>query len=561
MKIEKLKVKNFRTLEDVTINFEGCFSSISGKNNAGKTTVIRSIKNLFGGQEKNFFYHREHEELSYSGSKTQWSTNKENIVFDYLLSVNKNEDPGLHSFIVKIAEMKSLPEDFTLQIIVSINDKNNRSTKILVEKKALEGYATQEIYKRISSSGLVFFHNSTASNNMMFYSSGMMSFHEMILSKDEKEELEKEQEKIKNKVKKFAKEHRGELSGLLGKLEDKYEVELTLFEGLFRDSVPLGISLKDKSLEVPLDDWGAGTQNKTHIMMSILSASRIKQQDNDENRITPIIIIEEPESFLHPSAQAEFGRVIRDLSRELGIQIIITTHSPYMLCQEEPESNILLERKTFRGQLKETKIIPVSAEKWMEPFSEILGLNHDSIEPWREVVGASKNNAILVEGKVDKEYLETISSRNINGLKIPENVEIVSYDGKDALKNVIMLQFAIKSFERVYITFDLDAKCELKKTMEALNLIEVTDYMAIGDDCAGKQCIEGWLPEKVLSKVSADNYNLVMGMSSSDPKERKTAKNQFKQKLLQEFKTNNDLVDSDFNKFTNLFKNICKAFK
>ena len=63
--------------------------------------------------------------------------------------------------------------------------------------------------------------------------------------------------------------------------------------------------------------------------MSILSASRIRQQAGDENRITPIIIIEEPESFLHPSAQAEFGRIIRGLARELEIQIIpFQLHQP-----------------------------------------------------------------------------------------------------------------------------------------------------------------------------------------------------------------------------------------
>lgn len=61
-----------------------------------------------------------------------------------------------------------------------------------------------------------------------------------------REELKREQDRIKKKVKRFAQEHRGELSGLLGKLEDKYEVEFTVFDGLFRDSIPLGINLRDR---------------------------------------------------------------------------------------------------------------------------------------------------------------------------------------------------------------------------------------------------------------------------------------------------------------------------
>ena len=46
MKLEKLSIKNYRTLEDISISFDGYFSAISGKNNAGKTTVIKSIRML-----------------------------------------------------------------------------------------------------------------------------------------------------------------------------------------------------------------------------------------------------------------------------------------------------------------------------------------------------------------------------------------------------------------------------------------------------------------------------------------------------------------------------------
>ena len=91
--------------------------------------------------------------------------------------------------------------------------------------------------------------------------------------------------------------------------------------------MPLGINLNDRNVDVPLDDWGSGTQNRTRILMAILQAHRIKTTASDDDKITPIVVIEEPESFLHPSAQGEFGRMLRDLSREFGIQIIVTTHS------------------------------------------------------------------------------------------------------------------------------------------------------------------------------------------------------------------------------------------
>lgn len=560
MKIEKLEIKNFRTLENVTLNFDGYFASISGKNNAGKTSVIKCIRSLFKGKEREFAFFEDDDSISYTTSKTQWANSGVAIEINYFITASKEADPGLYSFVKKIAEIDDLDENFTLDVRVKIKEKEEKEISILVNGNELEKYETGEIYQRVSSSNIVFLHNSTGGGNKIYHHSGARSFHEMMLSKDEKEELNKEQERIRKKIKRFASEHRGELSGLLGKLEEKYEVELTVFEGLFRNSIPLGINLKDKGLEVPLDDWGAGTQNRTQIMMSILSASRVKQQTNDENRITPIIIIEEPESFLHPSAQAEFGRVIRGLSRELEIQIIITTHSPYMLCQEQPESNVLLDRKLFRKRLKETVVVDVSCDRWMEPFGEILGLNHESVEPWGDVVKASRDNAILVEGPIDKEYLEYISSLGIKGFSIPEGVEVIAYGGKDALKNSIMLKFVIEKFNRVYITYDLDAKSELQKIMNQLSLENENDHMAVGLNEAGKDCIEGLLPQTVLGNVYGKNTDTVMKLTSTDTKARKSAKSELKNKLLEEFKKTKNISSSDIKGFKTLFSNITKAF-
>lgn len=384
---------------------------------------------------------------------------------------------------------------------------------------------------------------------------------DLMLSGDEKKELEAEQERLKKKIKKLAGKHKAELSGLLGRLEEKYDVELTVFERYLSGSIPLGINLKDKSLEVPLAEWGTGTQNRTHIMMSILQANKIKSDTSNLNRVSPIILIEEPESFLHPSAQAEFGRVIRSLSRDLGIQIIITTHSPYMLCQEYPESNILLDRKLFRGIPKQTEVIAVDSDAWMSPFSQILGLNHESFEPWQKVIGARKDNAILVEGIIDKEYIEFISSLQIPGFTLPEGIEVLPYQGKDSLKNSILLKFVLDKFDKSLVTFDMDANNELQKTMSNLGLTEGKDYLSIGLNEPGKDCIEGLLPPAILSAVFGQHHSLVMKSGSPSPADRKSAKNELKRLLLDEFKKSKNIGKNELSGFKKLFTLINQTFK
>jgi putative ATP-dependent endonuclease of the OLD family len=559
MKINSLQIKNFRTLENINLKFDGYFLSISGKNNAGKTSVIKAIRYLFKKNSKDFFFEEE-EDISYSSAKTQWVQGNPPIEINFNLSITKSSDPGLYNFVDKFSDLQLSNEGFLLRIERKYLYKEESEVIVYVDDAALEKYESNEIIKRIISSNLAFFHNSTAPSPSIYFGSGMRLFHQMMFTKDEKEELKAEQDKIKNKVKKLAKKHREELAGLLGRLKENYDVEITVFERAFSDAVPLSINLKDKNVEIPLDDWGSGTQNKTQIMMSVLQANKIKMSVSDENRVTPIVIIEEPESFLHPSAQAEFGRVIRSLANDLEIQTIITTHSPYMLCQENPSSNILLDRKNTRGKLKETVVVDVDTNHWMQPFSEILGLDNEEFNPWKKVIGVNKDNVLLVEGLIDKEYLTFISSLGLSSFKLPEGIEVLAYEGKDALKNIMMLKFIIDKFNKVFITFDLDAKDELSKAVNSLSLVENKDYYVIGLDKPGKKCMEGLVPESILSSVYGQHTDLVTQMSSTIAKERNEAKSELKKKLLQEFKSSKEWSAEDLKLFKGLFAAIIRAF-
>ncbi len=40
-------------------------------------------------------------------------------------------------------------------------------------------------------------------------------------------------------------------------------------------SVPYGVTLGQKKFEVPLDDWGSGTKNRTLILMTLFRAKQL----------------------------------------------------------------------------------------------------------------------------------------------------------------------------------------------------------------------------------------------------------------------------------------------
>ena len=58
-----------------------------------------------------------------------------------------------------------------------------------------------------------------------------------------------------------------------------------------------------------------------------------------------LILIEEPETALHPSAQFELGRYLVEVSKRRGIQFLITTHSEYVLLALPQKSRVFLKRE------------------------------------------------------------------------------------------------------------------------------------------------------------------------------------------------------------------------
>jgi predicted ATPase len=57
-----------------------------------------------------------------------------------------------------------------------------------------------------------------------------------------------------------------------------------------------------------------------------------------------LVLIEEPETSLHPSAQFQFGRYLVNVSKERGHQIFLTTHSEFILNSLHSKSRIFINR-------------------------------------------------------------------------------------------------------------------------------------------------------------------------------------------------------------------------
>ena len=518
--------------------------------------MIRLLSILFGIRPSYLWATREIR-FDYKEDKTQWAKQAAPMQIDYLLELTKEEDPALISFIEKIASATLEGPTVSLRMSYTVPESDAILVAASIDDRATDEKAAKEIEKRIKDSNLLFLYNSTTQHEDYFYGHGRRrTFYEFVMSKEERKELDEAGKRTERRLRQLAKEHTQGLSTMLGRLSEKYDVELSPPEAFTARQMPLGINLKDRNVEVPLNDWGSGTQNRTHILMAILQASRIKTTASPDDKITPFVVVEEPESFLHPSAQSEFGRILGVLSSELGIQIIVTTHSPYMLNQVEPASNILLSREIRRKTAYQTIVVDTTGSSWMAPFSDHLGLAPAEFASLRPVFSSHKSKVLLVEGPSDQEYFCFLQKHEHSCECLANDIEVVPYGGKDTLKNTLLIQFVLRKFDKVFVTYDLDAESEIRASLGRLGLKENSDFIALGLTMPGRDCIEGLLPQCVLAAVNGRETDLVMKLGSKESAERRKAKDALKRKYLAEFTSRTNYEKDDLKELSKVVRTI-----
>jgi energy-coupling factor transporter ATP-binding protein EcfA2 len=558
VKLLSIKAKNFRTLQSIELSFSQGYCTISGKNNAGKSSVIRLLSTLFR-QKGALPWVYDNVRFDFKEDHTQWIKQNTPIEVSYGLELARADDPALISFIERIASI-DIPATVTvpLEMTYQVNENDDIKVAISVNSVRIEDKAAKEIDKKIKDSNLLFLYNSTSRHEEVLWGPGRRRmFFEFVMSGRERKELDEASKSIERRFRRLAKQHTEGLNSILGRLSERYDVELSPPESSSAHHMPIGINLRDKHVEVPLDDWGSGTQNRTQILLMVLQAQRIKTKGSEDDKITPIVVIEEPESFLHPSAQSEFGQILQRLSEEFGIQIISTTHSPYMLNRENPGANILFSRERKRGKAYQTNVVDTSENGWMAPFAEHLGIEPSEFNTWRPVFSAFKSKVLLVEGDIDREYFQYFQSHDCPVEGLSQDVEVVPYGGKDTLKNTLLVQFVLSKFDRVFITYDLDARKDVEKALGRLSLKSGSDFLPLGLDQPGKDCIEGLIPSRVLDAVNGRETDLVMALGSPD---KHNAKQKLKRMYLHEFKSQTDYKKDELKEMTKVLKTINARF-
>jgi predicted ATPase len=195
-----------------------------------------------------------------------------------------------------------------------------------------------------------------------------------------------------------------------------------------------------------LGQQGAGMTSMMGILMPIMSAD------------FPIIIIDEPEAFLHPPQAYELGRALAALARDRGVQIICATHDRNFLIgllqPDIPVSVVRLERHDGAPILTQ-----LSSERlqslWNDPvvrFTNVLdGLFHRVV-----VIAEGDDDCRFYGAALEAANDETMQvTRGLVGTEVPPSeVLFVPASGKAAMADVVAT--LIELGVRVVASPDLD---------------------------------------------------------------------------------------------------------
>ncbi|MCH9036693.1 MAG: AAA family ATPase [Chloroflexi bacterium] len=141
---------------------------------------------------------------------------------------------------------------------------------------------------------------------------------------------------------------------------ESVKVAVPTAEALFSDLTEDGktyVALKEKDVPQPVGSWGLSDGT---LFALALSTALLTPQ------IPGLLCLESPDASLHPYVMEHVAELLKSASRKT--QVIVTTHSPYLLDYLPPESIVVVEKVKGKTVLK-----PVKGRKGVRYAIEKLG--------------------------------------------------------------------------------------------------------------------------------------------------------------------------------------------
>jgi predicted ATPase len=275
--------------------------------------------------------------------------------------------------------------------------------------------------------------------------------------------------------------------GVLAEIRNEMQKTVSLSPYTYLEPEPTGnsfrvkVKFEENGRELPPDLVPAGAIELLSVLTAIVAARG------------GVLLLDEPGQNLHPTKQVELLRAIGRLALEQGTQVVIVTHSPYML---DPDLIVGIRSKVRVYRISKA----CGSSRIHAPFEGRSGEERVEIltrlqknPNFRAALFSSA--AVVVEGYGELVFLEALRSRGL--LPDYEPLAIVYGEGKGSVKNYLRW---LEGFGVPALAF-CDNDClgklpdDLKQRAIVVNKYDLGDYIGekFGDECE-ESCKD---PEKI----------------------------------------------------------------
>lgn len=352
MYLSKINIKNFRGIENLTVNFNDKINIIIGENGSCKSALIDAIRILynFSNQRKDIYVENKDFYIDKQSHKIVG-----NIELSYEFRDLDSEQQGaFYEFLV----IEKDPDKTYAKVVLKYEYREDKSPYLDYFTGIIEGqkadYRNFELFQhyyldalRDSTKDLLNSKNNILGKLIMrtVLNNGTRSNFENIIETANSEllkqpEVMKSKTDVNNNLDSIFKTNVLNKIGL--RLDDP---KAEPFINSIKPYLPFdGLNLNGKGLELQQNSLGHNNLIYTATILGDTS-SRI---EIEKNKITHFaLLIEEPEAHLHPQLQLNLFNFIKENIKE-NTQIFITSHSPTLTSKAKLQNLIVLDSIAYK---------------------------------------------------------------------------------------------------------------------------------------------------------------------------------------------------------------------
>lgn len=499
MKIKKISINGFRSLVGFKLRFEDGLTVIVGENDAGKTSLVDCLRVITQNQKV------EADDFNFNMDQIAIEIEIDNFIFEKTFTKEGSE--------VSEGIMKSKPspvyvehlktvfvEDYDHENADNINEIKCVARELGLTVRTNSQLATlkNRIIELLNQGGPLevegarfpSFNNIQLDGNQF---ENVPSFFKEVFLKEKQSSIWSEkvtdnltvEEFVQSKIEAYSNEVTEKIrnDGILTKLrmflgEDADMKVTPLYQS--RDlSIDAKVQFLEGDKEINISKKGYGT--KRRISMALLEYK--KEQSIIESDSSTIYLLDEPDTHLHVKAQVELLDTIQGFA-DAGNQVILTTHSPFVINQIQPKNIRLIENKNNVSRVKFLRDEPEVSNRILRS----LGVENTYLFFSRHLV--------IVEGETEEGFLPEYFITQFDKPIGSNLVKIINTKGIANIPGFCKAILEIHDPEKIYLLFDNDATDELNEVIEALNVPDARRFIVgnkeFEDAFSDKVLFEAW---------------------------------------------------------------------